>query len=200
VARSEGLDWRPGGSFAEQATAIGELLDSRVNCPVTSSAGRLFDVAAAYLGLCLTADYEAQGAIRLEAAADETVVDRYPFTLLLDTLPAILDFGPCFRALLRDAAAGSAVGVMAGRFHNTVAVAVAEMCTWAAEMRGVRDVALSGGVFQNRLLVARLAKRLRDAGLQVFANHLTPANDGGLALGQAAVAVARAEQGVTSCA
>jgi hydrogenase maturation protein HypF len=200
VARSEGVDWRPAGIPAEQALAIEELLESKLNCPATSSAGRLFDAAAAYLGLCLTADYEAQGAIRLEAAADATVADHYPYRLVLEPLPAVLDFGPCFHAFLREATAGSSTGAMAGRFHNTVAAAVTEICAWAAEVRGVQDVALSGGVFQNRLLLARLGRQLRDAGLRVFANHLVPANDGGLALGQAAVAVARAQRGVIPCA
>ena len=204
IALAEELPWPPpaaeipasGPSEEEVAMA----LRSGINCPLTSGAGRLFDGVAALLGLCSRASYEAQGAIRLEAASDTRVEDRYSFAIREGGTPWLLDFGPALRELVDDAARGTAVGVVGGRFHNTVAAAVAEVCLKLGEKHGLRDVALSGGVFQNRLLLTGVAKALERAGMSIHLNSLVPPNDGGLSLGQAAVAAARLGGGNESCA
>ncbi len=201
IARAEGLAWSPDIPAVERSKIAGleRMLESDVACPVTSSAGRMFDAVAALLDLCSVAGYEAQGAIRLEAAADVATTGEYPFVLELEPAPWVLDFGPALARLLADKSRGVPVGVMAGRFHNTVVHAVVEACIEISRPRGVGDVALCGGVFLNRLVLSGIALRLRDAGLRVHVNTAVPANDGGVSLGQAAVALARAERGLLPC-
>ncbi len=204
IAVIEGLPWPPpaadipasGPSEEELAMA----LRSGINCPLTSSAGRLFDGVAALLGLCSQAGYEAQGAIRLEAASDARVKDRYPFGVREEGTPWLLDFGPALQELVEEAGRGTDAGVVAARFHNTVVAAVAEVCLKLGEKHGLGDVALSGGVFQNRLLLTGVAEALERGGMSVHLNSLVPPNDGGLSLGQAAVAAARSSLGDDSCA
>ncbi|HLA81133.1 MAG TPA: carbamoyltransferase HypF [Thermoleophilia bacterium] len=205
MCRAEGIPWPRGrqprfetGYKAEEAVeALGRVIDSGINCPMTSSAGRLFDAVASLLGLCDVAGYEAQGAIRLEAAADPKDRGRYPFALRHDQFPWVLDFGPTLHALLRDRQLGKDLGSIAARFHETVAAATAAAAQELCRSRGLTDVVLSGGVFQNTLLLHRTCMALRAAHLNVHINSLVPPNDGGISLGQAAVAVAR---GANSCA
>ena len=154
------------------------------NSPLTSSAGRLFDAVASMLGLCDVATYEAQAAIRLEAAADQSVTSHYPF----DLRAGVLDFGQAIRAIVADRQSGS---VVSARIHNTVVAGIVRACESVREQRGLKRVALSGGVFQNEWILTRTLAGLRAGGFEVFINTLVPPNDGGLALGQAAVAAER---------
>lgn len=170
---------------------IYKMIAARFHAPLTSSAGRLFDAVAAILGLCDVAEYEAQGAIRLEAVADPTVTARYRYNIALTDRPWVLDFGPMLREILDDKRAGVPVAEMAGKFHNTVAAAVVQTCRFLRGQRHLNTVALSGGVFQNALLLRRILTGLQRNQFQVYTNTRVPPNDGGLALGQAAVAVAR---------
>jgi len=150
-----------------------------------------FDAVASLLGLCDVAGYEAQGAIRLEAAADPAERGRYPFDVKRDEVPWKLGFGPTLRALLDDRANGAEVSLIAARFHETVAAATAVVAQELCAARNVTDVVLSGGVFQNLLFLQRTRSALQAVGLNVHVNSLVPPNDGGISLGQAAVAVAR---------
>ena len=165
---------------------IQPMVATGFNSPLTSSAGRLFDAVAALLGLCDVATYEAQAAIRLEAAADRSVTGHYPFELR----DGVLDFGQTIRAIVEDR---QGAGVVAARFHNTVVAGIVRACEWVREQRGLKRVALSGGVFQNEWILTRTMAGLRASGFEVFTNTLVPPNDGGLALGQATVAAARLE-------
>jgi hydrogenase maturation protein HypF len=163
---------------------IQNMIAANFNCPLTSSAGRLFDAVAALLGLCDLATYEAQAAIRLEAAADPSVTGHYPF----DLRDGVLDFGRTIRALIADR---QQVGTAAARFQNTIVAGIVRVCEAVREERGLKRVALSGGVFQNGWILARTTAALRERGFEVFTNTLVPPNDGGLSLGQAAVAAER---------
>ena len=160
----------------------------------------MFDAAAALIGLCDTAGYEAQGAIRLEAAAAPAadVLQCYPFLVHDGEHPWVVDLGPAFRALVGEIRRGVPVGTMAAKFHNTVVAASAATVARLCAEREVTDVVLSGGVFQNRLVLTGLTAALSAEGLTVHANSLTPCNDGGLSLGQAAVALARIGRGARS--
>jgi hydrogenase maturation protein HypF len=169
---------------------VRQVLALNLNCPVSSSAGRLFDAVAAMLGLCDVATYEAQAAIRLEAVADESVTGHYPF----DLREGVLDFGRTVRGVLADR---ENVGLAAARFQNTIAAGVVKVSEVIREERGLKRVALSGGVFQNEWILTRTMNELRERGFEVFANTLVSPNDGGLALGQVAVAAERMKQ---SCA
>ncbi|WP_328817652.1 carbamoyltransferase HypF [Nonomuraea cypriaca] len=158
--------------------------------PLTSSAGRLFDAVAALLGVRDTSTYEGQAAIELEQHADPAETGAYPASLGHGDL-VVVQVADLVRAAAADLAAGAGTHAIAGRFHNGLADAVARTCTVLRDTTGLTAVALSGGVFQNVLLVERTVRLLRAAGFRVLRHVRVPANDGGISLGQAAVAAAR---------
>lgn len=168
--------WRP----------LAQMIGRRLNSPPTSSFGRLFDAVAALLGLRQEAVYEGQAAIELEMIAAPTET-AYPFAIHPGA-PLQLDVSPAVRALVADIQQGEFIPVIAGRFHRTVAELLTAVCGQVRSQTGLNRVALSGGVFQNRLLLEQLLALLEAAGFQPFINRQVPPNDGGLSLGQAAVA------------
>lgn len=157
-----------------------------VNAPLTSSAGRLFDAVSSLLGLCDEASYEGQAAIALEHAADVTETGRYAAPVDLGPVPV----AAIVRALGDDLLRGTPVPVLAARFHNTLADVVVAVCGRLREEHGLSTVALSGGVFQNALLLTRCLDGLEAQGFSVLTHRQVPPNDGGISLGQAAVATA----------
>ena len=169
--------------------------EARLNAPSTSSCGRLFDAAAALLGIRREALYEGQPAIELEALADPAVEDVYPYDLLRDAEGWVIDPAATLRALWCELRAGHAVPRIAAAFHNTVADFTRAACRAARDATRVNRVALSGGCFQNALLVERLQERLTVDGFEIFTHRWVPPNDGGISLGQAAAAHALVEAG-----
>lgn len=178
---------------ANAAPQVLAVLRSGLNCPVTSSMGRLFDAVSAIVGLCDTATYEGQAAIALEQATDPTITDAYEVVLLepKEEGPVRLDVAELVRCVSADVQAGRDVALVGARFHGWVAAATTSLCRRLAEEHGCTTVALSGGVFQNALLVERVVVTLEAVGLEVLTHRQVPPNDGGIALGQAAVAAAR---------
>ncbi|QJW94971.1 carbamoyltransferase HypF [Frigoriglobus tundricola] len=162
-------------------------LERNVACVPTSSAGRLFDAVAALLGVRQEVTYEAQAAIEMEAGAGGPVGEPYPFPLITAD-PLRLDPAPLIAALAADVRAGVPVAVSAGRFHATVAAAVLTVSRAVRDRTGTNAVGLTGGVFQNTRLLRLASDRLRADGFAVLVHRQVPANDGGLALGQAALA------------
>jgi len=161
-----------------------------VNSPLTSSAGRLFDAVAALLGVRDAVNYEGQAAVELEQLADPA--ERSAYRARVDPGGAFqVRGGDLVRAAADDLAAGVDRAVIAARFHRGVAGAIVEGCVIAREVTGLPTVALSGGVFQNLLLLETAAETLEDRGFRVLTHHRVPTNDGGISLGQAAVAGAR---------
>lgn len=190
------------GGLDEQTRSITTTMIKRnINSPRTSSMGRLFDAAAAILDICGTATYEGEPAIELEAAAwrafgrenasstDSQVGASTP----ADGSP-ILDPKPLFEALLSGIEAGVPTDRLALGFHIAIARASARIASKICAREGIDTVALSGGVFMNRLLLRLLTRELKDAGLAVLVPHTVPVNDGCIAYGQAAVARARLTQ------
>lgn len=177
--------------FADRLENGGRLLlqavKSGLNAPLSSSVGRLFDTAAALLGLCFVNSYEGEAAAALEQAARRRTGGGEPLEYQISSAGGMIeiDLLPGLRelALLFD---GSNAPELAWRFHLTVAVAAAQVTAQLAGETGLGRVAISGGCFQNGLLVSLLEERL--AGLRVLRNASVPPNDGGLAYGQAAVA------------
>jgi hydrogenase maturation protein HypF len=163
----------------------------RLNAPLASSAGRLFDAAASLLGLRDVAEYEAQAAIDLEIAAGEIRAARLPSRLERVDGLLVYDPAPTLRALLEGVADGRTTANLAAAFHETIVEITRELVAVVAAETGLRVVCLSGGVFQNRRLASTLLRRLRRDGLEVFINRQVPVNDGGISYGQAAVAAAR---------
>ncbi|HXS45705.1 MAG TPA: carbamoyltransferase HypF, partial [Solirubrobacteraceae bacterium] len=156
--------------------------------PETTSMGRLFDAVAALCGLRTHATYEGQAAIELEGVADPGARGAYALPLDAD---GRLDARATVLEVLADVGAGVAAGVVSARFHRALAAATAEACAMAAGAAGTELAVLSGGVFQNRLLLAATAERLEARGLRVLVPERVPANDGGISFGQAAIAAAR---------
>ncbi len=193
-------------SLDEQTRSItATMIERGINSPRTSSMGRLFDAAAAILGICGQATYEGEPAIELEAAAWRALdgkIARFPDDNVgystsgpswLDG-PDVLDQKALFEALLEGIEAGAPADRLALDFHVAVARFSARIATEICAREGIGTVALSGGVFMNRLLLQLLTRELKYAGLAVLVPHVVPVNDGCIAYGQAAVASARLAQ------
>ncbi len=171
------------------------VASSELASPLTSSAGRLFDAVAALCGIRAAVNYEGQAAIELEASAAPGERGAYPLPALdVDGL-RVLDPREALLLAAADLDDGTEAGVVAARFHNSVAAATAATCSELAAARSLGAVVLSGGVFQNRLLLERTASLLADAGLTVLLPERLPPNDGGISYGQAAVAAATTAAG-----
>jgi len=184
----EGLDVvRRNARHWEDVLAVGR---SGVNAPWTSSAGRLFDAVAAIVGVRDTVHYEGQAAIELEQRAEPGETGLYPARVAEDW-PLVIRGTDLVRAVVADVAAGVPVATVAARFHNSVVRLIAEVCGLVRDRTGLSTVALSGGVFQNVWLVERAAVELTAVGFTVLTHSRVPTNDGGISLGQVAVAGAR---------
>jgi hydrogenase maturation protein HypF len=182
------------GVAEERVRVVRRMIEARVNTALTSSAGRLFDAVAAIIGLRREVNFEAQAAIELETAAAEGVEGRYPFEVA-EGAAWELDFRPMIERVVHDVEAGCLTGEIAARFHNTVAAAIVETCRRIRGESGLERVCLSGGTFQNMRLLGLAVNGLRGAGFEVFLHRRVPPNDGGIALGQAAVAADQMERG-----
>jgi hydrogenase maturation protein HypF len=190
-----GIDWSDDlapvrAASPPELAVLRRQLERGVQCVPTSSMGRLFDAVSSLLGARHTVSYEAQAAIELETVAGPhmtAALPRYRFQVAGDKV----DPGPLLGAMVDDIHRGSAPGAVAAGFHTAVATLIAEMAERLGESTGIDRVALSGGVFQN-VLVVRLARaQLERLHMRVLTHRLVPPNDGGLALGQAVVAAAR---------
>ena len=162
------------------------LLGRSIHCPRTSSLGRLYDAVACLCGLGTAISFEGQAAMALEYAADWRERDAYPM-MLSGTVPAVADWGPMIGDIVDDCRAGVPTGLVSARFHNSLANWTVE----AARRGDCRQVALSGGCFQNGLLFDRVRTRLLEAGFAVYTHRTVPPGDGGIALGQLFVAARR---------
>lgn len=193
-------------SLDEQTRSItATMIERGINSPRTSSMGRLFDAATAFLGICGQATYEGEPAIELEAAAwraldseiahfpDDNAGYSASDPSWLDG-PYVLDQKALFEALLGGIEAGAPANRLALDFHVGIARSSARIASDICVHEGIDTVALSGGVFMNRLLLQLLARELKSAGLTVLVPHTVPVNDGCIAYGQAAVASARLAQ------
>ncbi len=164
-----------------------------VNAPPTSSMGRLFDAVAALVGLRNFINYEGQAALELEQLASLEEEGAYEFSYEEGT-PLIIDASAVVEAAASDLAAGVTVGIVAARFHNGLAAMVARVVATLRDKYNLEKVALGGGCFQNVTLLNKLVPALEGGGFKVLLHSRVPTNDGGLSLGQAAVALARLEK------
>jgi hydrogenase maturation protein HypF len=171
------------------------MLERGVNAPRTTSAGRLFDALASLAGLRQRNSYEGQAASALEHAAAPGREDDATYACAVRrpvSGPAIVDWEPLLQDVLRDLRAGAVPGDVSRRFHAALADAIVDVARDAGETK----VVLSGGCFQNALLLTETVIRLRAAGFAPYWHQRVPPNDGGLALGQAIVARRTAARGV----
>jgi hydrogenase maturation protein HypF len=165
-----------------------------VNAPLTSSAGRLFDAVSALLGVRDTINYEGQAAVELEQFADPVEKGGYR-AAVSDGAPFQVAGADLVHAAARDLARGVATPVIAARFHHGVAQLIEDGCGLVRDQTGLGTVALSGGVFQNLLLLTETVARLEAAGFRVLTHEQVPGNDGGISLGQAVIAAAQDAEG-----
>ena len=172
------------------AEQLSRLAEAGLNCPLSTGMGRLFDGAAAILGIKERCSYEGQAAILLEASAREDAGFYPPVIEEADGLLRF-DWREAVRALAEEKKAGTDAGVLAARFMNTLVEMAAHMAAMAAETSGIHRIVLSGGSFQNQYLMHRLPARLRGLGLEVYHHRRVSCNDEGLALGQLRIASAR---------
>src|SRR5215207_4941758 len=169
---------------------IARLVEHTLNTPPTSSAGRLFDAVAALVGVpgSRRTTYEGQAAIELELAASGPASPGYPFRLRSNEEGWIVETRETVAGVVGDLLAGREIGEISSNFHRTVAEMVVAGCEQIREMGGVRSVALSGGTFQNWLLMEQVVELLGGKGFTVYRHLRVPTNDGGLSLGQAVLA------------
>lgn len=176
---------------------LARMIETGLRSPWTSSAGRLFDAVAALCGIHQTVTFEGQAAMALEFAVDTAVTDGYGLDVRewasedgedRGEAPALeLDWRPTIAAVIEDVGSGVAIGTIAARFHNALVGAIVELARRVGETR----VVLTGGCFQNVLLTIRAREALESSGFEVLLHRQVPANDGGISLGQIAVAAAR---------
>jgi hydrogenase maturation protein HypF len=182
----EALDF----AASEQHTLV-MALERGINAPLTSSVGRLFDAVAALLGLCQVMSFEGQAAQALQAAAERVPAQPpYPVDLACDGDGRLIDWRPMLAALLGERAAGQPVALIAARFHATLAAVVTNL----AMRLHACGVVLAGGCFQNRRLLGETRAALQGAGIAVWWPQRLPPGDGALAVGQAAVVMARRDR------
>ena len=172
----------------EEQQVLVKQLENRFNTVLTSSCGRLFDAVSALLGICTRVQYEGQAAIELETQADIDDAVPYSFDLNTGSRPYTLGVCSTFQEILGDLRHNIPVSIIAGRFHSTIAEMIIKVLERMREDTGLSVVALSGGVFQNRLLYLLLNRRLEEQGFEVLSHRKVPTNDGGLSLGQVYIA------------
>jgi len=175
-------DLSPLAAFTDNEKKIlRQMLGGKVNCPVCSSAGRLFDAVASILNICHRNIYNGQAAMMLSFTAEEARSEEvYSFTLLESDGIFIVDWEPMIRCLINDLENHKSLASIAAKFHNTLT----EMIVTAAERIGMEKVVLTGGCFQNRYLAERTIRRLESKGFMPYQHRRIPPNDGGIALGQ----------------
>ena len=170
-----------------------QMMRQGINSPLTSGMGRLFDAVSSLLGLGDRVHYEGQAAIALEMMADATCQDSYRFEL--ETGASLIRTEPVLTHIVQDLQANLPTHIVAAKFHHAVADVIARVAARIKGEGGPKRVVLSGGVFQNRLLLEWTWQRLEASGFEVYVHHHVPTNDGGLSLGQAVVAGARIKAG-----
>jgi hydrogenase maturation protein HypF len=176
---------------------LDKVIANRINSPLSSGLGRLFDGVAALIGLRSRVSFEGQAAMELEAEAAASSGSAYPFNILRkNDNPYILDVTPMIKALVNDLAAGKNRRHIASSFHQTLSDAFVAMTSEIHQATGLKRVVLSGGCFQNKLLLEHSMDKLRNAGLEVYCHRNVPANDGGVSLGQAVVAASLIKRGM----
>ncbi len=163
-----------------------QAIDKKINTPLTSSAGRLFDTIAAMTNICTRSDFHAEAPMRLESAIDPYITGQYDFIFSEE-----ISFRETIRGIVKDIRKNLPVSHIAAKFHNTIISAIFAAVSELTDKTGIHKIALSGGTFQNRYILERVEKKLSGTGLTVYSPREVPVNDGGIALGQLVVAAKR---------
>ena len=169
---------------------IQKMMKKGINCPETSSLGRLFDGIAAILGIRYQAAYEGQAAVELEMAIKKAGKESYTYEWQEEKQSHLISLGPIIRGVVNDIRQGKGISFISHKFHLTLIRLFTDLCTQLGQENKVDRVVLSGGVFQNKTLLTGLEEALKKRGFCVFSHASVPTNDGGISLGQAAIAAA----------
>ncbi len=179
----------------ETILQVASISEKRDFSPMTSGAGRLFDAVSAMLGICDKNTFEGEAAIALEAVALSDIDEDYPVDIKFKE-PMEIDFSQTILRITDDLTRGVDKGVIASKFHNTVVTVILRVVQELCARHGLRDVVLSGGVFQNIYLLKNIISKLRFAGMDVYINEKVPCNDAGISLGQAYIIRERLKQSI----
>jgi len=172
----------------EKLELLAEMLDKNINSPLSSGAGRLFDAVSALLGLCTVETFDSEAPLRLESAIGEKTDEHYPYTA---GSPVV--FREMFRSILDDIRSGN-TSLISVKFHNTLAMVILEVAEQMSRDTSIKKVVLSGGCFQNKYFLETTCNLLRERSFNVYTNNRVPSNDGGVSLGQVAIASKRFKQ------
>jgi len=172
----------------EKIRLIVQMIDKKINCPLTSGAGRLFDCVASLLDLVQVASFQAEGPMRLEALVRHDCNESYSYSV-----GATIDFNKTIRGIVEDLYLGLDKATISTKFHNTIISAIFETVNTIRLTKDINKVVLSGGVFQNKYLLEKTTAILLRNNFEVYSHATVPTNDGGIALGQLAVASKRRE-------
>ncbi len=175
----------------EKISVVQNLIRKRINSPLTSSVGRLFDAVSSILGIRGKINYEGQAAIELEMLAEDKEEKYYPFQIIEEKEKFVIDTLPMVKAIVEERRKGEDLTAIATRFHWTLSWIVLKVCELLRDRWNLNEVALSGGVFQNSLILKQVTYLLTSSGFEVLWHSLLPPNDGGISLGQAVVAYQR---------
>lgn len=167
---------------AVQFSMTRAMIAKKINCPMTSGAGRLFDAVAALLGLCSVSTFDSEPPMRLESVIEVETEEFYPFLA-----GKTIVFADTIMEIIKDLQVQK-ISVISAKFHNTVARVILEVSKQIRNETSLSGVILSGGVFQNKYLLEKSVELLNHNRFRVFTNNLVPANDGGISLGQLIIA------------
>jgi hydrogenase maturation protein HypF len=193
--RQSGVEWNEqlpcyDALCADERTILDSQLKHKINTPITSSMGRLFDAIASLVGVRHKVNYEAQAAIELESLVDPSEESSYSYNIVSSNLldEGVIDPTPMIQTIATDVLSHSPIRIIAARFHNTIAQMVIDVARSIRIQTGINRVVLSGGVWQNMVLLNKSTELLENNGFSVYTHQQVPPNDGGIALGQAAIA------------
>ena len=177
----------------QKLNIIVQMIQKKVNCPISSGLGRLFDAVAAITGIRSHVCFEGQAAMELEMISTPSE-SHYNFSFLTSHFPFLIQTAPIIREIVSDIRDGISISEIGSKFHNTLIRIFADLCVIIRKESGLRRVVMSGGSFQNVLLLSGLRKSLEKEDFQVFSHRLVPTNDGGISLGQAMIAASAAKR------
>jgi len=173
--------------YGEASEKLIDIIEANINCPQTSSMGRLFDAVSNIMGITDKVTYEGQAAIELEALSDIEIQEAYSYSILKQDVYIIEPY-EMIKEVIIDKQNGVSSKIMASKFQNTIVNLTVSMCTYLREDKGINEVALSGGVFQNPYLLKKISRNLKKDGFVVYTHTHLPSNDGGVAIGQIIIA------------
>ncbi len=160
-----------------------QAIEKNINCPLSSGAGRYFDAVAAILNINHKNTFPAEGPIRLESVLDQTVNDQYTYDIT-----EFIDLSKMVQGIVKDIKLSISIPIIAAKFHNTIISVIFTMVLKMSERKNIRKVVFSGGTFQNKYMTEKLEEKLMQVGYSVYFHEKVPSNDGGIALGQLAIA------------